>query len=161
MRNFVTFFVMLSAMQIVGLALAKDSSPIIAVIVSSQQNAADLKLSTKKLNLIYWRKQLFWPKGLPIKPVNLSSQHPLRLQFSQSILGSTPEAQIEYWNGQYFNGILPPYSVNSEEAVIRYVSETKGAVGYIDACKLDERVNPLLWISNGVLSSVPPELNCP
>lgn len=161
MRNFVTFFVMLSAMQIVGLALAKDSSPIIAVIVSSQQNAADLKLSTKNLNLIYWRKQLFWPKGLPIKPVNLRSQHPLRLQFSQTILGSTPEAQIEYWNGQYFNGILPPYSVNSEEAVIRYVSETRGAIGYIDACNLDGRVTPLLWIRNGELSNIAPVLSCP
>ena len=161
MRNIVIFLVMLCAMQIASLALAKDSSPILAVIVSSQQNVADLKLSTKNLNLIYWRKQLFWPKGLPIKPVNLRSQHPLRIQFSQTTLGSTPEAQIEYWNGQYFNGILPPYSVNSEEAVIRYVSETKGAIGYIDACNLDERVNPLLWISNGELSSVAPDLSCP
>lgn len=160
MRNLVTFVILLSTMQMVSVALAKDSSPIIAVIVSSQQNVADLKLSTKNLNLIYWRKQLFWPKGLPIKPVNLRSQHPLRIQFSKTTLGSTPESQIEYWNGQYFNGILPPYSVNSEEAVIRYVSETKGAIGYIDACNLDERVNPLLWINNGELSSVAPELSC-
>jgi hypothetical protein len=93
--------------------------------------------------------------------VNLSTEHPLRLQFSQAILGSAPKAQIDYWNGQYFNGVLPPYSVNSEEAVLRYVAQTKGAIGYVDACIADERVNILFWITqSGNIVSSKPSLDC-
>jgi ABC-type phosphate transport system substrate-binding protein len=140
--------------------MATDKQPVIAVVVGSQENTTKLKLSEKNLNLIYWRKQLFWPQGLRIKPVNLRSQNPLRVQFSQVTLGSTPETQIDYWNGQYFNGIQPPHSVDSEEAVLRYIAKTKGAIGYVNACKLDDRVTPLLWIKNGKLTSVAPSSPC-
>ena len=160
MRNMTHILILLSAMLMAGFAIAKGRQPVIAVIVDKKQTNADLKLSTKNLNLIYWRKQLFWPSGVRIKPVNLRSQNPLRIQFSQTTLGSNPNAQIDYWNGQYFNGILPPHSVDSEEAVIRYVAKTKGAIGYVDACKLDQRVKPLLWIHNGKLSHHAPPLIC-
>jgi ABC-type phosphate transport system substrate-binding protein len=161
MRIFVIFITLISSMQMTNAAFAKQLNPIIAVIVSSKQNIDELKLSTKNLNLIYWRKQQFWPKGLRIKPVNLSSKHSLRIAFSKATLGSTPTAQLDYWNGQYFNGILPPYSVQSEEAVLRYVAQTKGAIGYIDACQLDERVAPILWIIHSKLTATEPQqLNC-
>lgn len=150
-----------------SLALAKENlaienQAVIAVVVSNEQNPAELNLSAKNLNLIFWRKQLFWPQGIPIKPVNLRSQDPLRIQFSDMILGSLPEAQIDYWNGQYFNGILPPYSVNSEEAVLRYIANTKGAIGYINACNLDKRVQSILWLkpSGEILKHKPTVLNC-
>ncbi len=144
----------------VDIAAARDSHPIIAVIIDSKQTASELKLSTNNLNLIYWRKQRFWPTGMRVKPVNLRSQNPLRIQFSQTILSSIPRTQVDYWNGQYFNGILPPYTVDSEEAVIRYVAQTKGAIGYINACNIDQRVIPLLWIYNGKLSRHAPRLSC-
>ena len=140
-------------------ALANES--IIAVIVANNQSIDDLKLAPNQLSLIYWRKQLYWPNGQRIKPVNLRSEHPLRQQFSQTILGSLPKAQIDYWNGQYFDGVLPPYSVNSEEAILRYVAQTNGAIGYIDACHIDERVKAVFWLMpSGNLLSDKPALNC-
>lgn len=140
------------------LAQAESGTPVIAVIVHSDE----LKVATNDLSLIYWRKQLFWPKGLRIKPVNLRSDHPLRQQFSQTVLGSLPKKQIDYWNGQYFDGILPPYSVNSEEAVLRYVAQTNGAIGYVDACHVDSRVKAIMWITQDQISSSAPEnLYCP
>ncbi len=154
------YFGLLSLILMTGSLYAKDTQTIIAVIVAKQQNPSELKLSSKNLSLIYWRKQLFWPEGLRIKPVNLTSPHPLRLQFSTSILGSKPNTQIDYWNGQYFNGILPPYTVNSEEAVIRYVNQTKGAIGYINACNVDERVKALLWIADGKIYSKSSNFSC-
>ena len=140
------------------LAFAEGNAPVIAVIVNSEE----LALATNELNLIYWRKQLYWPKGQRIKPVNLRPEHPLRQQFSQIILGSPPKKQIDYWNGQYFNGILPPYSVNSEEAVLRYVAQTSGAIGYVDACHVDSRVKAVMWIAQEQISTAAPEnLRCP
>jgi len=50
--------------------------------------------------------------------------------------------------------------VQSEEAVLRYVSMTKGAIGYVDACNLDDRVKPLLWIDDNTVSNNKPALHC-
>ena len=138
-------------------AQAENNAPVIAVIVNNEE----LKISANELSLIYWRKQLYWPKGLRIKPVNLRSEHLLRQQFSQTVLGSLPKKQIDYWNGQYFNGVLPPYSVNSEEAVLRYVAQTNGAIGYVDACNVDNRVKAVLWIVNNQVTDNEPNIkNC-
>jgi ABC-type phosphate transport system substrate-binding protein len=163
MRQFFIFTALLCVIQmtpvLVRSALANES--IIAVIVASNQSIDDLKLAPNQLSLIYWRKQLYWPKGLRIKPVNLSTEHPLRQQFSQKILGGLPKTQIDYWNGQYFNGVLPPYSVNSEEAVLRYVTQTNGAIGYVSACAVDSRVKALFWIiNNQVAANAPDNLDC-
>jgi ABC-type phosphate transport system substrate-binding protein len=143
------------------LAKAESSAPIFAIVVASNQHVNELKLAPNDLSLIYWRKQLYWPKGQRIKPVNLSSEHELRLQFSQKILGSAPKSQIDYWNGQYFNGVLPPHTVNSEEAVLRYVAQTNGAIGYVNACQVDNRVKALYWIINDqITTNEPSKLGC-
>jgi ABC-type phosphate transport system substrate-binding protein len=157
MIKFFIFIASLCVIQMTNTALAEDNKVVIAIVVASNQNVDELKLAPNQLNLVYWRKQLYWPKGLRIKPVNLSTEHPLRLQFSQSVLGSAPKTQIDYWNGQYFNGVLPPYSVNSEEAVLRYVTQTKGSIGYVNACNIDERVQVVFWIIQNQMSTHAPE----
>jgi ABC-type phosphate transport system substrate-binding protein len=163
MRKFFIVWVLLSVLQNTNFAMAsaEENEAIVAIVVASDQNLDELKLAANKLSLIYWRKQLYWPKGQRIKPVNLSTDHLLRLQFSQKILGNLPKHQIDYWNGLYFNGVLPPYAVNSEEAVIRYVTQTTGAIGYVDACLVDNRVKPVFWLMpSGNILSNKPELNC-
>lgn len=163
MRKFFIFAAFLCVTQMIPalMAGALANETIIAIIVASNQSIDDLKLVPNQLSLIYWRKQLYWPKGLRIKPINLITEHPLRQQFSQAVLGSAPKTQIDYWNGQYFNGVLPPYSVNSEEAVLRYVTQTNGAIGYVNACSVDSRVKAFFWIiNNQVTASVPDNLDC-
>ena len=163
MRNTFNKLLLLSTMLIASAPMvqAEENTPVIAVIVASNLNTEELKLTPNDLSLIYWRKQLYWPKGQRIKPINLRSEHHLRQQFSQTILGSLPKAQIDYWNGQYFDGVLPPYTVNSEEAVIRYVAQTSGAIGYVQACLVDERVKAVIWLMpNGNVLSNKPTLNC-
>ncbi len=143
------------------LAHAEEHTPILAVVVSAQQNSDNLKLSPNSLKLIYLRKQLYWPNGKRIFPVNLYTEHSIRSQFSQSVLGSLPKQQIDYWNGLYFNGIQPPHSVNSEEAVLRYIAQTPYAIGYVDACAVDERVKAVLWISDETIRmNAPEKLTC-
>lgn len=139
MHNLTIFILAISIMASFN-AIADNRQPVIAIVVDAKESVADLKFNSNELRLIFWRKQLYWPMGRRIKPVNLTAEHPLRSQFSQTVLGSLPKKQIDYWNGLYFDGISPPYSVNSEEAVLRYISQTDGAIGYLDACKLDSRV---------------------
>lgn len=158
MRHLLTFLMLLCATQ----SVAEDRAIVgpQAIVVPAGLNIEALKLTPQKLKLIYLRKQLYWPNGKPIQPVNLQTEHPLRKQFSQTVLGSQPSEQVKYWNEQYFNGIRPPHVVNSEEAALRYVAQTESAIAYVDACKVDERVLAVLWLNDGVITNTPPDLNC-
>ena len=149
-----------SCFALQSVANAEENNTI-AVIVGNSQNVEQLKLSVRDLSLIYWRKQLYWPHGRRIKPVNLNSNQPLRLHFSQVILGSLPKEQIDYWNGLYFNGVLPPHVVNSEEAMLRYVTQTSDSIGYVGACKVDERVKAVFWVTGDTITATKPlTLDC-
>jgi len=132
---------------------------ILAIIVPPEHTTKSI--SKSDLSLIFWRKKLYWANGKPIRPVNFSIESPLRNQFSKRILGSTPEAQSDYWNGLYFHGISPPYTVNSTEAALRFIAETTGSIAYINACQIDERVKVLAWIdSNGNVLNSAPSIAC-
>jgi hypothetical protein len=136
------------------------NAEVLAVIVPHIHSIQTLDVN--ELSLMFWRKKLYWADGKRIQTLNYSATNPLRLQFSLSVLKSTPETQTDYWNGLYFHGISPPHVVSSQEAMLRFVADTPGSIGYIDACKLDDRVKPLVWINadHNVLTTAP-DLNCP
>ena len=159
MRYLFTLFLYLCSAW--SMAEDRANTGVLAIIIPANETVNSFKLTPEKLKLIYLRKQLYWPNGKRIQPVNLQTEHPLRKQFSQVILGSLPAEQISYWNGLYFNGIRPPYVVNSEEAALRYVTQTEHAIAYVDACHVDERVRVVLWIGRNETSTNTPEgLSC-
>ena len=126
-------------------------------LVQIGQDAQDRRFSAAgraedrhELALIYKRKKRFWPDGRRIAPVNLPASQAVRRAFSVAILGHTPEELDEYWRDQYFHGELPPFVASSEEAVIRFVASTPGAVGYISACLADKRIAVLMVIDEGL-----------
>ncbi len=158
MRKF--FLMQLSASILLTSFVSVATAEVLAVIVPNSHSIR--QINTSELSLIFWRKKLYWADGKHIQAVNYSANNPLRLQFSQSILKSAPETQADYWNGLYFHGISPPHVVDSQEAMLRFVADITGAIGYIDACKLDNRVKALAWIDlDGNLLTNAPELNCP
>lgn len=142
-----------------SLTSAADEVRVVAVIVSAQ-SALESEFNPNELALIYWRKKLYGAHGQVLRPVNLHAEHPVRVHFSNWVLHSSPAAQLGYWNGLYFHGVQPPYSVQSEEAMIRYVAENEHAIGYIDACHLDSRVKAVAWVTASKISSESPALRC-
>lgn len=138
-----------------------DETPPLAVVVSANPQLANMSPPTpRELTQMFWRKKQYWQNGTRIHPVNLHAEHPLRILFSKVVLDSLPSEQADYWNGLYFHGTTPPYSVQSEEAVLRYVSSTKGAIGYVSLCSVDDRVKAVLWIDQHTISISKPEFNC-
>lgn len=97
---------------------------------------------------LFRRKKQFLA-GQKGEPINLPAQHPLRRHFSQQVLHKTPEELEDYWREMYFNGVNPPFVLASEEAVIRFVAGTPGAVGYVSQCAVDRRVVVVMWIEGG------------
>lgn len=125
---------------------ARPESRAFAVIVAS--DAKDQHPSRDAIALIYRRKQLFWSDGTRIQPVNLPPAHPLRREFSECLLGQTPEDMEDYWRERYFHGVLPPHVLASEEAVVLFVQSTPGAIGYVSSCPSDARVHVVLTVGN-------------
>ena len=116
--------------------------------VITAPGAAGHRLTSDSVSLIFRRKQNYWENGTRIQPVNLPPTHPLRRAFSQSILGRSPEALEDYWREMYFHGVLPPYVLASEEAVILFVMSTPGAIGYVSTCLPELRVDVALIVGD-------------
>ncbi len=96
--------------------------------------------TSKRLENIFLRKTLLNEDGIRWIPLNLNPDNPIRQAFSDTLFHRHIDALESYWNEQYFQGITPPYVVASVEAMLRFVTGTRGAIGYILPCHLDERV---------------------
>ncbi|CAG0979886.1 hypothetical protein MTYP_01699 [Methylophilaceae bacterium] len=151
-------FLLLLSLLPLSPARAGESN-VLAIIVPPDFSARSL--TAADISLIFLRKKLYWPNGKRMRPANLPTQHVLRKRFSQHVLGSLPEVQAEYWNELYFHGTSPPHVVNSQEAMVRYVADTAGAIGYVDACAADSRVKAVAWIDDdGVFHYSAPVISC-
>lgn len=117
------------------------------ILVVMGQDYAVEKLSLKQLENIYRRKTQLNAEGVKWNPINLSASNPLRNLFAQKIYQESPEAMEAYWNTQYFQGIMPPYVVNSVEAMLRMLETTPGAIGYLLPCNIDKRVRIVMKLS--------------
>jgi hypothetical protein len=104
------------------------------------------EVTMKRLENIFLRKTLLSESGLRWIPLNLGPDHPVRLAFSDHLYKRSSKELESYWNEQYFQGVTPPYVVASEEAMLRFVTTTPGAIGYILPCHLDNRVQVVLRI---------------
>lgn len=116
------------------------------LVVMGQSFAVD-KLSVKQLENIYRRKTQLNASGERWNPINLSAGNALRTAFAQKVYQEPPEVMEAYWNAQYFQGIMPPYVVNSVEGMLRMLETTPGAIGYILPCHLDKRVRIVLKLN--------------
>jgi len=104
------------------------------------------QLSLDEVTQIYLRRKRFWDDGATIVPLNLPSQVTLRARFSRLVLNQTEARLADYWNRQYFYGILPPATLASTEAVRRYVASDPNAIGYVPASEVDGSVRVILQL---------------
>jgi hypothetical protein len=137
-------FLWLLALLVLGPAVsaAGPKEAGIAVIVAS--GSGQTIMGAEEVALIFKRKKRLTGDGLQIQPVNLPAGHPLRRALSLRLYGHAPEELEDYWRDMYFHGVLPPFVVASEEAVIRFVASTPGAIGYVSGCLVDNRVTVVM-----------------
>lgn len=130
-----------------AVAVPAQADEAIAVIVAPQHS--DARFNLGDLALVFRRKRQYWPDGSRIQAVNLAAEDPVRVAFSRAVLSADPTALDSYWNEQYFRGIRPPYVVGSSEAMLRFVADTPGAVGYVAACQVGSSVAVIAYIDGG------------
>jgi ABC-type phosphate transport system substrate-binding protein len=118
-RSLGAIFALIAVVAVVSTARADDS---IAVIVG--KHPPHISLDRSNLEDIFLKRILVDDDRSALVPLNLAS-----------------EALQRYWTERYFHGITPPYTVRSQESMLRYVADTPGAVGYVASCSVDDRVN--------------------
>jgi ABC-type phosphate transport system substrate-binding protein len=115
-------------------------------IITQRSNELNT-VSLEQLKLVYLRKLMLDSNGMRWIPINLPSANELRKAFSLALFNKLPDEQEAYWNEQYFQGVMPPQVLASEEAVLRFVTITPGAIGYVWLHSVDDRVRVLKVIS--------------
>ena len=82
--------------------------------------------------------------GARLFPVDLHPGNQLRQQFLQLYLDQDEEQYIGYWTVRRYVGKgTPPRELDSPEAVIQYVKQTPGAIGYVDESQIQTGLNVL------------------
>jgi ABC-type phosphate transport system substrate-binding protein len=114
------------------------------VIVSA--NVPDTSISAEQLASIYSLKKNFWSDRTLIVPVNREASSPERAQFSRETFHLSPQEASEYLDRQRFIGKLPPIVQTSDKAIIAFVRNVPGAVGYINAGPVPSDVKILMHI---------------
>jgi hypothetical protein len=132
------------AMLASGVAAAADETRPIAVVVGRESFVATV--SEDALRDLYLRRQRLWPGGERAIPINLPPGHPVRERFSERILGRSSRELVAYWNGKYFEGIMPPAVLPSPAAIRAYLAAEPGAIAYLPADEVDATCRPLLWL---------------
>jgi hypothetical protein len=121
----------------------------LSLMVVTMRSSPLQSLSIDALKRVYLRKTQLDNTGIRWLPVNLPASDQLREGFSLALFKELPEDQESYWNEQYFQGISPPEVLFSEEAVLRFVAITPGAIGYVRKGSVDDRVKVLTTLVVG------------
>ncbi|WP_286234495.1 hypothetical protein [Thalassotalea sediminis] len=87
-------------------------------------------------------RQVRWSDNTPIKVFVLPSHHPLHKKFAQNTLNILPYKLDRIWNKLTFSGLgVAPTIVASPEMLLKAVSTTPGALGYVENITKENIVN--------------------
>lgn len=100
--------------------------------------------SREFLTEAFLKKTTRWRDGTSIRPVDQRPDSPVRRKFSESVLRRSVPAIRNYWQQRIFSGRdTPPPELDSDQAVVSYVTKHPGAVGYVSAGTKLQSAKPL------------------
>ena len=128
-----------------GIACAAEperATRAIAIVVGRDSPVRTMTRDT--LREIFLRRQRVWPDGSPVIPINLPPASMVRDEFSRLVLGRSTQDTVAYWNGRYFEGIVPPQVLPSAAAIRGFLAAEPGAVAYLPLSEVDDSCRTLL-----------------
>ncbi|MBD3800979.1 MAG: hypothetical protein IE886_05920 [Campylobacterales bacterium] len=87
-------------------------------------------LDAAQIRDIYLGK-MHYVDSVRVYPLQPEADDPLRRQFEREMLGLSRAALREWWIRRHYLGQRPPKVMGSAEAVVAYVRQVEGAVGYV------------------------------
>lgn len=102
------------------------------VVIIVNQSVNETTLSKKDVSNIFLGKKTSWSDGSNIKYVVRTGD--IHTSFIKSYLGKKESQFKTYWKKQVFTGKgSPPKELNSDQAMVDFVAQTAGAIGYVSA----------------------------
>jgi ABC-type phosphate transport system substrate-binding protein len=102
-------------------------------------------VSEELLSRIYLGKAKYLPDGTRAIPIDQLKGSPMRTKFYESVVKLSGQRFNAYWSKRMFNGRgKPPKIIAGDKAILEYIGNKPGAIGYIDGAQLDTNVNVLL-----------------
>ncbi len=134
------------ALILLGIGLAAVPDPVagadvveLAVVVNARGPVRQVDL--QQLYALFTSARRNWPDGTPALAFNLPPGVPLRTSFDLAVLERDPDAMVRFWIDQRVRGGPPaPRDVPSVDLMLRIVAAAPGAIGYIPASYVDDRV---------------------
>jgi hypothetical protein len=124
---------------------ASSAEPHVELVVITHPSRP-IAIDVDDLRRIFLKQRRFWPDGSPIVPINQEDGLEREL-FDRGVLQSEAARLAAYWDRRYFEGVFPPITLASDEAVRRYVASRPNAIGYVDARSVDDSVHAAFRIA--------------
>lgn len=129
------YAVLLLASAHVARATSREAAPtgsgfLIIVHADNPQTS----ITPAQLTQTFFKRVTRWSTGEPIRPVDLEPGSPTRTAFSDHVLKRSVSAVRLYWQQRIFSGReLPPPELDSDAAVLQFVQNSPGSIGYVSA----------------------------
>jgi ABC-type phosphate transport system substrate-binding protein len=131
---------------LLALLLAHTARAADTLLVIAHPGVATVSMSSDELSAIYLLQVTAWPSGDNIVPVNREASSSARALFSDTVLRQPPARLATYWNQMHFKGRAPPLVQSSDQAVLAFVQNVPGAIGYVSAAMQPKNVKILARI---------------
>ncbi len=124
------------AVAVSAAVMLSAAAPVLADTVVIVHPGTTVALDDEALARIFLRQVRSFPDGAAAQPVNLK-EGPTADEFRTRVLKKNASQLRAYWAQQVFTGGAKPLQeLDSDDAVLKYVAETPGGIGYIDAAKV-------------------------
>ena len=140
MRKILVTLLVLGAFCLAGNAGAETRG---YKLVVNKVNPAST-LDKAEVAKMFMKQSTKWASGLAIEPVDQSPSAGVRERFCADVHGKPVGAIQSAWQRIIFSGRgLPPPEVGSDEAVLAFVAEHPGGIGYVGDGAATDRVKVL------------------
>jgi ABC-type phosphate transport system substrate-binding protein len=119
----------IAATAVLLLAGSARAEGLLIIANPSVNVAAPLSLS--QIAAIYLLRLTTWPDGGHVVPVNREATSEAREAFTATVLQQDNTSLAAFWNEMHFMGKQPPVVQESEQAVLAFVQNVPGSIGYI------------------------------
>lgn len=115
------------------------------VVVIGSSDIGGASLSEKTVRNLYLGKSVQLDDGTRVEVVDLPSGNAVRDEFYEKVIGKDTTQIKAYWAKRIFTGKgSPPETRLNEAAVLKWVSEAPGRIGYVSAEAVNDSVRVLL-----------------
>ena len=103
------------------------------MVIIAHQNTPETTVSAKDLQEIFLGKRVQWKDNTAIHPATVKEPE-LHEAFLKQYVKKTPSQWIAHWKRMVFTGNgTPPQQFTTQQELLKYVADTAGAIGYVDA----------------------------